>query len=338
MGNRILVRTSERTAYKRCRWAWDMSFNHGLRQRRDAPVLRFGTLVHQALAGYYLPGTQRGPHPADLFLDLYEEEVKEAGAFNLKYDDGLDDWIEDEKWSDAKELGEELLEMYIDHYGDDSDWEIIATEHPFQQPVRNPRTGRILFYYVGIVDLVIREISTGHIYIVDHKTTRAIDVHALGLNEQAGSYWTFGTEYLKDKGIINASTYDDLSGIIFNFIRRTRRDTRPQDESGHYLNKDGSVSKRQPSPIFHREPTWRTEHDRDQVRTRALNDFREMEMVKRGDLAVVKNPGPWTCKGCGWLDICELHETGADWHMMLDGTTEEWNPYAEHEIREAEQR
>jgi len=338
MGNRILVRTSERTSFKRCRWSWEMSFRMGLRQRRDAPVLRFGTLCHQALAAYYIKGTKRGPHPSDTFMDLYEQEVKEIGSFGLYYDDSTESWEEDEKWVDAKELGEELLEMYIDFYGDDGDWEILATEQPFQQPVRNPRTGRIMFYYVGIVDLVVREISTGHIWIVDHKTTRAIDVQALGLNEQAGSYWTFGSEWLKEQGHINAATYDDLSGLIFNFLRRTRRDTRPQNAEGHYLNKDGSVSKRQPSPVFHREPTWRTTHDRDQVRRRAMNDFREMQMVERGDLAVIKNPGPFTCKGCGWLDACELHETGADWEMYVEATTEPWNPYDEHEVRDSEQR
>lgn len=338
MANRTLVRTSERSAFKRCRWAWDKSFNEGLRQKRDAPVLRFGTLVHEALAAYYVKGTKRGPHPAETFQAVYDREVAEIGEFGLYWDDYSGSWEPDEKWTDARELGTELLEMYVEKYGSDSDWEILCTEQAFQQPVRNPRTNRIMFYYVGIVDLIVRQISTGRIYIVDHKTTRAINVQALGLNEQAGSYWTFGVEWLLDQGYLNEKTFSDLSGLTFNFLRRTRRDTRPQDEEGHYLNLDGSVSKRQPSPIFHREPTWRSTHDRDQVRRRALNDFREMQMVESGDLAVTKNPGPFTCTGCGWLDVCELHETGADWRPMLAATTEEWSPYAEHEVRDSEQR
>ena len=340
MTTQKLVRTSERTSFNRCRWAWDLSFNKKLRQRRDAPVLRFGTLCHEALAAYYKVGKKRGPHPAKTFLQVYERDVRESGEFAILAgwdDEGNPHW-EDSDWVDAKELGVELMEQYVEFYGGDPEWEVLAVEVPFKVPVHNPRTGRFMFYYVGILDLVIRHMPTGRVWIWDHKTTKAIDLTALGLNEQAGSYWTFGVEWLVDQGLIDSKVFDDLSGLTFNFIRRARRDPRPHNELGQALNKDGSVSKRQPSKIFHREPTYRAEYDREQVRRRAMNDFREMEMVRNGDLATKKSPSAWHCKGCAWLDVCELHETGADWEMMLDGTTEGWNPYSEHEIRDAELR
>jgi hypothetical protein len=67
-----------------------------------------------------------------------------------------------------------------------------------------------------------------------------------------------------------------------------------------------------------------------------MNDFREMEMARRGDLPINKRPGMFNCRGCSWLDACELHETGADWERFVVGTTEEYDPYSEHEIRDAE--
>jgi hypothetical protein len=339
MGNETtLVRTSERSAFKRCRWAWNLSFEERLRQRRDAPVLRFGTLVHEALAMYYVKGKKRGLHPAKAFRKVYDADIKVAGEFAVFAETG--DILEGEEWVDARQLGIDLLEMYVERYRGDRGWEVIATEQPFQVPVLNPRTGRYMFTYTGILDLIMKEISTKRIWIWDHKTCRAFTdvLYAMPMNDQFGSYWTFGSDWLRTEGILRQSQFKDLSGLLVNLLRRAKRDDRLQNADGHYLNKDGSVSKRQPSEIFHREPTYRSEHDKEEVRRRAMNDYREMQMVRRGELPSNKSPSMWHCKGCAWLDVCELHETGNDWKPMLSATTEAWDPYSQHEIEFDEKR
>lgn len=332
-----LVRTSERSSFNNCRWAWNLSYGQRLRQRRDKPVLRFGTLVHAALADYYVVGRRRGADPVKSFIKHYEKDVAEAGEFMLIVNDEYED-PEGTEWEDAKDLGVVMLERYLDRFKGDPDWEVLATEQPFRVLVRNPRNNRPMFWYVGILDLVMREISTGRVWIWDHKTTGAIDLHAIGMNEQFGSYWCFGTEWLKINSIIRPDYFNDLSGLMVNFLRRAKRDDRPTNDLGQYLNKDGTVSKRQPRPYFHREPTFRTEHDREQVRLRAMNDFREMQMAKRGDLPINKKPGFFNCRSCQWLDACELHETGSDHESFIAATTETWNPYEAQEIRDAEQK
>src|SRR5262245_40416623 len=110
-----LVRTSERTSFNRCRWAWDLSFNQTLRQRRDAPVLACGPLCHEALAAYYVKGRKRGPHPSKTFLKVYERDVREAGEFAVLagYDEEGNPEFSDEEWVDAKELGHDLLTAYV---------------------------------------------------------------------------------------------------------------------------------------------------------------------------------------------------------------------------------
>lgn len=332
-----LVRTSERSAFKKCRWMWDLSYNQGLRQRRDAPVLRFGSIVHEALAEYYVPGRKRKPKvlvPA--FKRAYEQDVRAAGEFVVYGEDG--DILEGEKWQNARDMGVEMLEMYIERYGDDKDWTVLCTEQAFRVPVRHPKTGKVLFKYAGILDLVMKQHSTGRIWIWDHKTTVAVNLRALGLNEQFGSYWTFGTEWIRKQGLLETSELNDLSGLMVNYLRRARRDVRPSNELGQSLNKDGSVSKVQQAAIFHREPTFRTEHDRQNVRIRALNDNREMEMVKAGNLAADKSPSIFNCPSCQWLDACELHETGGDFQRFIDATTEKYDPYSQHEIEDAEKR
>lgn len=332
-----LVRSSERSAFKKCRWMWDLSFNESLRQRRDGPVLRFGSLIHEALAEYYVKGRKRKPKllvPA--FVKAYERDVADAGEFVVYGDYGDPDV--DEKWTSALELGVDMLEMYIERYGDDKGWEVLATEQPFKVPVRHPRTRKLMFYYVGILDLVMREISTGRVWIWDHKTTGSINLRALGINEQFGSYWTFGTEWIQKQGLLQKSDYNDLSGLMVNYLRRARRDDRPMNAEGQALNKDGTVSKRQQAPVFHREPTFRTMEDRERVRRRAMNDFREMEMVRAGTLAADKSPSIFNCPSCQWLDACELHETGADWERFVEATTERYDAYSQHSIEEAEKR
>jgi hypothetical protein len=49
----------------------------------------------------YPPGTKRGPHPAETFEQLYEEELKEAVGFGFRDEDG--------KWEDALGIGVAML-------------------------------------------------------------------------------------------------------------------------------------------------------------------------------------------------------------------------------------
>ena len=64
----IMVRTSERTLFARCAWAWYMEYVLGWRPNKPSVALVMGDLVHQSLAAYYVPETEkkrrRGPHPA----------------------------------------------------------------------------------------------------------------------------------------------------------------------------------------------------------------------------------------------------------------------------------
>lgn len=335
-GMKRLVRTSERASFKKCRWAWNLSFNRRLRQKRDAPVLRFGSLVHLALAEWYIPGRKRGRNPVVAFEKAYARDIKEAGEFVVYGESGNIE--ENEQWVNALELGQELLEMYLENYGHDRDWKVLATEQAFKIPVFHPKTGKVLFQYTGILDLIMEEISSERIWIWDHKTTGAINLKALGLNEQFGSYWAFGTEWIQKQGILTPKNFNDLSGLLVNYLRRARIDARPRNELGQSLNQDGSVSKRQQAAVFHREPTWRTMEDREQVRRRAMNDWREMEMVADGRLALNKTPSVFNCPSCPWLDACELHETGNDYERFIRSTTEEYRPYEAQEIADAEKR
>lgn len=328
MSAQLLVRTSERTSYLRCRWAWDRSYNDGLKPRHAAIPLRFGTLIHGAMEKYYKVGRERGPLPHKTFKRLYDKSLKEAEAFGMKDNDGV--------WHDAGELGVAMLKSYIEEFGDDSDIDVLATEQPFQTPVLNSK-GAYLFTYVGVFDGVWRERSTKKIWIPDYKSVASIPKDSQWMDEQAGSYWAFGVPWLYQQKILKPK--QQLSGLRFIFLRKALPDDRPTNAAGHCLNQDGSVSKSQPAPYFEVRPVRRSQIDSDSLRTRVIQQVREMRKVRKGELEAYKNPGPMynpNCRGCGYRDICELHERGEDYSELIKPLFVKWDPYAEHEVYLAE--
>lgn len=328
------LRTSERTTLKACEFRWWLTYEQKLQPITAAPALRFGSLIHGALAAYYKVGTTRGPHPAKTFRKLYAKELAESSKMGWRDEEGT--------WQDAAELGEAMMNNYIDEYGADDQWEVLATELPFSVTVYRP-DGTSWFNYVGVLDGAWRNRSNKRIWIPDHKTTAGIGGSVdhphippyLQMDDQAGAYWSFGVEYLVYKEFLRQS--QKLAGMLYNFMRKAKPDERPYKlHKGHklFLNKDNSISKTQPSPYFARFPIMRDEYDRNQVRQRTDEEFRRIELLRSGELTPTKSPGMFTCPSCSVRDICELHETGNDWESMLTSTMRPWDPYAQHEIKE----
>jgi hypothetical protein len=324
-----MLRTSERGSLKRCEFAWDLGFNQKLKPLIDAPALRFGSLVHKALAAYYIPGVKRGMNPATAFKRAYAADLKRNNEiFGLRLE-------EEERWVDALDLGVAMLDNYVDEYGSDESFEVLVTEMPFQVQVPHPETGKPWFMYTGVLDGVWQNRHTKEIWIPEHKTTAGISskLSYLQMDDQAGAYWSFGLEYLVQNGMLTA--HKELSGILYNFLRKALPDERASrfvNGTRLYVNQNGEVSKRQPSPYFMRMPIFRDEYDRKQVIRRAMNEYARIEMFRAGKLQITKNSGMFTCPQCSYRDACEIHETGGDYETFLKQTTQAWQPYEEHEV------
>jgi hypothetical protein len=334
----MMLRNSERQAFKQCRHRWQWTYLDG-RQSIEAPrALRFGDLIHQALAAYYKPGTRRGPAPAATYERLYHEQAKalEDKGFNV---------FSDDKWVDALPLGIGMLEGYVKRYSEeDKEYEIVSTEQTFQLLVRVPRKfgvgpdGKLLrFKVVGTFDGVWRHRKTGRIIFREFKTATAIKLDGLALDEQAGLYWTFGPKWLRSQGILKDGEL--ISEISYRFLRKAiPNPDKRHDDMGRVLNKDGSVSKQQPAPYFSPSvPVYRDQADRERVYERVCQEAVLIARARAGLEPLVKNPGPLhmpNCLGCAVREACELHESGADWGEMLKQTMTDWNPYAAHELPE----
>lgn len=241
---------------------------------------------------------------------------------------------EEGQWEEALDLGIAMLDAYVERWGDDDDWEILWSECPAEIDITYARSRRYLVTYVLTFDSLFRDHGKNRqLGLLETKTAAVISTSHLSLDEQAGSYWAMAPLWLRQLGTLQPGR--DIDFILYNFLQKSKPDTRPQNEHGQYLNKDGSVSKKQPSDHFRRQRIYRSETDRENLIQRIRMEAWEMAQVRAGKLPVYKNPrGTYPdqhCNGCPFKDPCELHETGGAWEEMMDAVTIPWNPYEGHD-------
>lgn len=366
------MRTSERKSFKRCGQRWEWGYKQGLKVLRESNPLWFGQAVHLALAEWYKPGTERGVHPAKTFVDVIEQD--KVGRFDPTSEE------DEREYAASMELGVDMLNRYVDEFGEDENWEVIQPEMTFQVWFPNPRTGEKKWLrYVGTIDAVVRYIGPtenfigyGDIFLVEHKTAASINTQHLPLDDQAGSYWAIAPIVLRARGLLKQD--EEISGILYNFLRKAKNDDRPQNEEGLFCNKPvkqnyldqltaagvevsakmkldelhdisvnhginilGEVSKMQPPPYFERIPVVRNRSERKRQLQRIVDEALHVEDARqrRPLLPIVKNPTKDCSWDCEFFRMCQLHEANEDWQGYRDVTFQEWNPYEAHMIKSA---
>jgi hypothetical protein len=239
----MMLRNSERGSFKTCRFRWSWTWRDGLQAREAPRALRFGDLIHRALAAYYIPGRKRGPRPSAVFARLYQEQAKALR------DDGFDVYG-DEKWMDALDLGVGMLDGYVERFKDaDAEYEVLSSEQVFQRVIRAPAKvvecdgARIYipafsFKIVGTLDGVWRHRSSKRVGFKEFKTATSISEDGLAMDEQPTLYWTYGPRRLVELGVIKQREADDIDWILYTFLRKAIPDlSKARNEDGQILNK-----------------------------------------------------------------------------------------------------
>jgi Zierdtviridae exonuclease len=316
-----LVRTSERGDFKRCQWYWWMHWIEGWSPKRLPTWSWFGTAIHEGLAARYPVGKRRGS-----LEDMYEAFETALEGERRRMVSQRAEWDEDEMVG-AEELGRAMLKGYVLKYGNDTRWKVIHTEHAFQIDVVDKK-GRLIAIYCGRWDLLVWDMVDKVFRLVDHKTAKSIgDLGWLTLNDQAGSYLWVVPEVMRALGLFTGG--EVIDGIVFNYLRKALPDPRPQNAEGKSLNKNGTVSLRQPSELFRREPTWRAPVERVTQYNRVVAETKQMQAILSGKFEPTKTP-THDCKRCPLFEVCELHEQGDDWEELLRHTFVKRDPYADH--------
>lgn len=238
-----MLRTSERRSFKRCPAQWWWGYREGLKPKgSEKTPLWFGTGVHLALAEWYLPGTKRGPHPAETF-----EKYAGDSLHTVKIADADEETVA--AYEDGKTLGIAMLDGYVERYGTDPQWHFIQAEQTFSLDIPWPADGRqqvfevdlvdgappLLVVYKGTFDGVYRDLSTERIELLETKTAKAIQVTHLPLDDQAGSYWAVASHTLRAQNLIGPK--EKIAGVNYNFLRKALPDERPKDAEGYATNK-----------------------------------------------------------------------------------------------------
>jgi hypothetical protein len=318
-----MIRTTERKDFKRCQQRWWWAWREGLVPDSKATPLWFGIGLHEALATYYRhPGTKRDVKGAldvwDKYTDLEFRRIRTLGLSGEEADERVA----------AKELGLAMLTGYHDLYKGDKHWHVIQPEKAFQIEVADD-TGKVVAVYCGTYDLVYRDLRDNKIKLGEHKGYKAIVTDHLPLDEQVGSYLWVAPIELKVSGLIKPK--DVIQEITYNILRKGLPDTtREKNRDGLYLNKDGSISKQQPAPLFHREPVRRTSGEQETQARRVLDEVAQMNAVRSGQFQPTKNPTRECAWDCAFFHLCQLHEANEDWEFYKQGVFTVEDPYADH--------
>lgn len=357
-----LVRNSERSDFKRCPWLWHESWIKGLSPAKAPTWSWFGTAIHKGLEVRYPIGVKRGS--LEDTLDAFEESVgRNVGKVYTSPNN--EEGPSETEVVDAVALGKAMLAGYIKHFGEDDRWEVIHTEQSFQIDVPSPYRGEgDLATLAGTWDVLMRDRVTGKFWIWDHKTRRSFPSNwgFYQINDQAGTYLWVAPEVLRDMGIFGPN--DEITGLVFNALRKAMPDTRPVNHEGKSTNKPkkehyvdqrpdvfsskmklvemqelaedrgiqiyGDESAVQPPPLFHREEVYRSSQERVRQAERAQTEIILMQDMLNGDRKVYKNPTE-DCVRCKLFDYCSLDESDPEGARELaQWTLKKRDPYADH--------
>lgn len=360
-----LIRTSERGDLKSCEFFWYHHWVRGLGSPTVPTWSWFGTAIHKALEVRYPVGTKRGPLP-----DVLAAFEAACGDEHRRiWERGGD--LDDEEVHDGMELGKAMLIGYVKHYDQDSRWQVIHTEQPFQIDVRHPVTGRLLAVYCGTWDLFVWDRVDKVYRLVDHKTRAQFkqDWSFYDLNDQGGSYLWVAPEVLRHMGLLGKN--DHIDGIVFNMLRKALPQPTAEDgirynlpkrqhfeaalrqagvggwdaktklpalsylATDHGLVVHGDARAKQPTPLFRRYTTHRGIEQRVNQGQKVLAEAQRMDLLRRGRLPLLKHPTE-DCVRCSLFDYCQLEELDPDEAEGYAATMlVKRDPYADH--REAMQ-
>lgn len=179
------ISNSEVATFLTCERKYYYEFDLGLEPKVAGGALGRGVLLHDILATYYNMRKDGAHHNASI-----NEARGQLQTYMANDAFGMETVMEVDR----------LLQGYWTHYAGDSDWEILDVERGYDLSITGDYGYSLRF------DLLVRERSTGHTVLIDHKT--AYDFWSeddLDLNPQFPKYIGAlrANDIYVDKAILN---------------------------------------------------------------------------------------------------------------------------------------
>lgn len=253
-----LIRTSERSAFKRCPAAWNWGWNLGLETRMPRQDARwFGTCWHLVWAEMYTPPegkdgfTRADKDPHEIWDALTHDAYVKMTTYPYWGEDAEKEFV------DAQKLGHIMIDGQISQWNMDPAWEVIMPEQRFKVNIpfnhrqqalplgfwttigypRGANAGGYIAQGIGTFDITVFDHSSGYPEpkVVDWKTIgKKYSDKSNNKDDQLGTYISVATQFLRAKGIITKD--QEIREFIFSFARKAKP---PEncDERGRVRNK-----------------------------------------------------------------------------------------------------
>lgn len=283
--NVIRIHVSQINDYQTCPRMYYFRYVCGLVPKIESPKLAFGRGVHQAIAAYYTTGERISAVKAyRQWLDERKQTLQEAGA-DL---DALSNEL-----SEAENIGEALLQAYMDYADQHDDFVPVSIEQPFSVPIWEPTEGGhvhythegVPVYHEGTFDGVVRN-KYGSLQLIEHKTASSFpSAQLLRVDQQVGFYLLAARQLYSE----------DVVGVIYNIIRKVH-------------------PKKARTPVIKREPLSRSEYE---LRTYVGQLHRAARRILE-DKVYDPTPGHHCGWKCAYWEPCLCLQDGTDFTAIID--------------------
>lgn len=334
----IVMRTSERSNFKRCRRLWDFTSQNrrNLEPTKMNHNLAFGIAIHVGLEHYYDP--EGWDFPTDVkvakAISAFVDENNRQRDEESKAKGGLDDERIAE-YKEREELGTAMLGGYGKWASERDDFRPVAVEERFRIPIPTEDGsllivgGRPVLYQVR-VDLLTRD-EDGGLWIADHKTAGKQDnLTFLELDTQLSSYVWAATLYYGEQ--VRGFMYNELfkkaphppkvlakGGLSQDKRQNTTYELYEQTIREHGLDPapyDGMLKylREQPNDYFRRTQQHRSAREIAVQGTYVLAEARDMY----DNPSIYPNTHKFNCNSCDFLAPSIVASEGGDVEFMLN--------------------
>ena len=264
-----------------CRLSWHLGYRLGYRSRRLNPALDLGTGIHAGLEAFY---EDKSVSPVDTFMAWCQQRKAELDP---QWEDDLNEMVK------LETLGEAMLHGYVEHYGDDPDLEVIATEHTLVKRIPIPEHTELSRYTITArLDGIVRDANTGKLFSLEHKTYGRLNTKHFDLDHQFTAQVWLGQDLAKTLGLD-----EPVIGVIYNGLRKQIPSSRVKDA------------------LFFREKIYRNQSQIDRFLHRAYWQCRDMSSKT---VKIYPQPNPIRCGGCAFREVCIAWQRGEDYQFLLD--------------------
>lgn len=273
----IVVSWSEIDAFRQCPFKHHLQYRQRWTSPVTPPALATGISWHSILEAHYLSLVAKRER------DTQEQAKQSALLLRLL-------GAKDSAQTDNQKLLQWMYEGYVQQWGNDPDWDVVAVEWKGLTPLPNPSGGHSRFVLKVKIDLLVK--FRRNLWVTDHKSGRDLPTDKmLDLDDQFGLYtWT-----MRQIGF-------PVMGSIYNAARTQRNKSTPQP-----------LQER-----FARTYMQRTDVELDTI---AAEAYRTAErMWPEGGLTHTpeRNTDPDRCRWrCGMNEACLASRKGIDIRELL---------------------